>query len=163
MKYTDKFKGHGVHVSAALHYSKDKTIQQNLAINVNIIKRALPEFAKILKIPRDLQFRVCSIKGRTLGRYINPERLIEIDGRLPWNKFLEILAHELVHAEQYHTGKLKVEYLRGCGYILFWNGRAGKKGTTYNSYRNQPWEVEAYDRQAVLAEQVCSILEKKYP
>jgi hypothetical protein len=45
----------------------------------------------------------------------------------------------------------------------YWNGEIGKKGTTYKAYRDQPWEQEAWSRQAALAEQVCSILEEKYP
>ena len=73
------------------------------------------------------------------------------------------IAHELVHAEQYHTGKLKKKYVQKKGWLHHWNGTPGKKGTTYKAYRDQPWEQEAWNRQMYLAEKVCSILEAKYP
>ena len=76
---------------------------------------------------------------------------------------MEVIAHELVHAEQYHTGKLKKKYNRGKGWLHHWNGTPGKKGTTYKAYRDQPWEQEAWNRQMYLAETVCRILEEKYP
>ena len=86
-----------------------------------------------------------------------------IDCRLGWAKALEVIAHELVHAEQYHTGKLKKKYVQRKGWLHHWNGSPGKKGTTYKAYRDQPWEQEAWSRQMYLAEKVCSILEEKYP
>jgi hypothetical protein len=46
----------------------------------------------------------------------------------------------------------------------YWMGsRAFGKGTTYQNYRKQPWEIEAWGRQAELAEKVCVELEKLYP
>jgi hypothetical protein len=86
-----------------------------------------------------------------------------IDCRLGWAKALEVIAHELVHAEQYHTGKLKKKYVQRKGWMHSWNGTPGKKGTTYKAYRDQPWEQEAWNRQMYLAETVCRILEEKYP
>ena len=89
-------------------------------------------------------------------------KLAVIDCRLGWAKALEVIAHELVHAEQYHTGKLKKKYVQRKGWLHHWNGTPGKKGTTYKAYRDQPWEQEAWNRQMYLAEKVCSILEEKY-
>ena len=44
----------------------------------------------------------------------------------------------------------------------YWNGEIGSKGTTYKAYRDQPWEQEAWSRQAELAERVCQALELKH-
>jgi hypothetical protein len=45
--------------------------------------------------------------------------------------------------------------------VYQWNGEVNtNKGSTYNSYRNQPWEQEAFGRQKELADQVCDMLEK---
>jgi hypothetical protein len=35
------------------------------------------------------------------------------------------------------------------------------KASSYEAYRKLPWEIEAYDRQAGLAEAVCSALERE--
>jgi hypothetical protein len=129
-----------------------------------IIQKTLPEFRKLLDLPADLIFRVAPIKAKnTNGSYDSDHKLVNIDCRLPWAKALEVLAHELVHAEQYHTNKLKKKFIGRKGWMHYWNGEIGKKGTTYKAYRDQPWEQEAWSRQAALAEQVCSILEEKYP
>jgi len=59
------------------------------------------------------------------------------------NIMAEILGHELVHAEQFLTGKLK--WVKDAWY---WGDRkAISKGTTYAAYRQLPWEVEAFARQ----------------
>jgi hypothetical protein len=128
-----------------------------------VVKRALPEFKNILKLPSNVAFRVAPIKARKTNGYYDVEnKLVTLDCRLEWDRALEVMAHELVHAEQYHTGKLKKRFMYKKGWLHYWNGTVGKKGTTYNAYREQPWEQEAWSRQAALAERVCSILEEKY-
>jgi hypothetical protein len=65
----------------------------------------------------------------------------------------------MVHAEQYHQGRLKNEYISGKGWVHEWNSELNtNKGTTYRAYRNQPWEVEAFDRQEGLAKIVAAEL-----
>jgi len=76
---------------------------------------------------------------------------------LPGFKYMaETLGHEMVHVEQYMTGRLTVD-----GYRHVWNGRkhAGR-GTTYESYRNLPWEIEAFDRQAAEASKIINEFHK---
>ena len=88
---------------------------------------------------------------------------MEISSRLPWDSALEVLAHELVHAEQYMQGRLKKSWMKKKGWVHQWNGHVNtNRGSTYQAYRNQPWEIEAWSRQAELAEKVCQILEEKY-
>ena len=160
IKSTDKLKGKRVFMSLSAIY----THGEKADVVKQIIQKTIPEFRKLLDLPADLNFRVAPIKARnTNGSYDSEHKLVNIDCRLPWNKALEVLAHELVHAEQYHTKKLKKKFTGRKGWMHYWNGEIGKKGTTYKAYRDQPWEQEAWARQAVLAEQVCSILEGKYP
>ena len=159
IKDTDKLVGKRVYMSLSAIYThgeKADAVKQ-------IIQKTMPEFRKLLNLPADLIFRVAPIKARnTNGSYDSDHKLVNIDCRLPWAKALEVLAHELVHAEQYHTNKLKKKFVGRKGWMHYWNGEIGNKGTTYKAYRDQPWEQEAWSRQAVLAEQVCSILEGKY-
>lgn len=159
IKYTDKLVTKDVYMSQSAIYTHTKTSK----VIALIIKRSLPEFRKLLDLPRDVKFRVAPIKARyTNGYYSVEDKMAVIDCRLGWAKALEVIAHELVHAEQYHTGKLKKTFSLKKGWMHHWNGTPGKKGTTYKAYRDQPWEQEAWDRQAELAEKVCSILEEKY-
>ena len=73
---------------------------------------------------------------------------------------LNCIAHELVHAEQYYENRLDFTYVRGKGFLHMWNGdEINNKGTTYRAYRNQPWEIEAFSRQASLAEKVSDALD----
>ena len=159
IKDTDKLRGKRVFMSLSAIYTHSAKAE----VVKEIIHKTMPEFRKLLDLPLDLTFRVAPIKARdTNGSYDSDHKLVNIDCRLPWNKALEVLAHELVHAEQYHTNKLKKKFVSRKGWMHYWNGEIGKKGTTYKAYRDQPWEQEAWSRQAVLAEQVCSILEGKY-
>lgn len=136
-----------------------------------VAQKSLKYFRKYLNFANNIEIRVTAIKGKNDGQCMDTGRLIELDCRMSWDKALEILAHELIHAEQYHEGRLVMDYdLYGAGWVHYWCGekgskedpRRGSKGTTYNSYRNQPWEIEAWSRQAELAEKVCNDLDKEY-
>lgn len=159
IKNTDRLVTKDVYMSSAAIYTHTDTSK----VIAMIIKRSLPEFRKLLKLPKDVKFRIAPIKAKnTSGYYVVEDKMAVIDCRLGWAKALEVIAHELVHAEQYHTGKLKKKFVQKKGWMHHWNGTPGKKGTTYKAYRDQPWEQEAWNRQMYLAERVCSILEEKY-
>lgn len=163
IKNTDRYIGRGIYVSASVLYTKKRVYRERGLDTLTIINRSLDEFRKLLNLPNEINFRVAPIKGRTNGRYSVKEKLVEIDSRLEWAKALEVLAHELVHCEQYHTGKLKKKWNQHKGWYHSWCGKdSTNKGSTYKAYRNQPWEQEAFDRQAILAKTVHTALEKKY-
>jgi len=68
----------------------------------------------------------------------------------------ETLGHEMVHVEQYMTGRLARD-----GYHHVWNGQKHVgRGATYESYRNLPWEIEAFDRQAAEASKIVNAYHK---
>ena len=149
----------GIYMSAAAV----DTYTKKSKVVAAVVKKAFPEFKDILNLPSSVTFRVAPIKAsKTNGYYDVDNKLVTIDCRLGWAKALEVMAHELVHAEQYYTGRLKKKFMNGKGWLHYWNGTPGKKGTTYNAYREQPWEQEAWSRQATLAEIVCARLEEKY-
>jgi len=156
---TDKMVAPNIWMSLSAIYTHKKTA----AVLVEMIQKTLPEFRKLLDVPATVSFRVVPIKAKcTNGRYYDKSKVVEIDCRLKWAEGLEVLAHELVHAEQYHQGRLKKKYSTANGWIHSWNhSKSFNKGSTYTSYRNQPWEQEAWSRQAGLAEQVCQAMEKK--
>jgi len=157
---TDKMVAPDIWMSLSAIYTHKKTA----AVLVEMIQKTLPEFRKLLDVPATVSFRVVPIKAKcTNGRYYDKSKVVEIDCRLKWAEGLEVLAHELVHAEQYHQGRLKHKMCRGRWMHHWMGSSAFSKGTTYQAYRKQPWEIEAWGRQAELAEKVCVELEKLYP
>lgn len=161
VRNSDKHIGRNIYLSAGALYSKRK---RNTTLEIaTLVNRSLNQFRKYLDFPKDIKIRIAPIKGTLNGRYSSGSRTVEIKCTLSWAKALEVLAHELVHAEQYKQGRLKQSYITGRGWVHSWNGdKINNKGTTYKAYRNQPWEQEAWARQAELAEKVCSDLEKIY-
>lgn len=119
-----------------------------------MVVKALPVLKRMLNVPHNVKVRIAPIKARNVnGRYYNSAKVAVIDCRLGARKALETLCHEMVHAEQYHTGRLS-----GVGGNI-WNGQLIRnRGTTYAAYRALPWEEEAFLRQAGLARQVLEEL-----
>lgn len=141
---TDKLAAPRIYMSLSAIYQHTARANGVVEMMVN----ALPVLKRIMDLPSDVTIRVAPIKARnTNGRYWNGERLAEIDCRLSTRKALEVLCHEMVHAEQYHTGRLD-----NNGKYHLWQGVVNyNRGTTYSAYRDQPWEEEAFARQAELA------------
>lgn len=121
-----------------------------------LISATLPLFREYLDLPSDLKFRIASLKGWWEGRYYSQSKTVELDVKTPWNRVLETLSHELVHAEQFHTKKLKIKYEKGR-WISYWHGVPVRA-----VYMKRPWEIEAYDRQSGLAKNICTIMEEKH-
>lgn len=163
LQNSDKFIKSNIHMSGYAYYNK--VLRPKSDDVVFIIEKSLPEFKKLLNLPKGLAFRVAPIKAkRTRGVYIVGDKLVEIDPRQKAVDAFTTLAHELVHAEQYHEGRLKIEYLRGHGQVHMWNGEfVTNKGSTYQAYRDQPWEKEAFERQEILFKEVSRILDSKCP
>jgi len=132
---------------------------QNAARIILAIENTLPAFQKLLDIPKDLKFRICTFKGTTRGLYANDTKTVSISPMSKWENVMLTLAHELVHAEQFHTKRLAHVKVPRKGYRMAWFGSVGSKGTTRNAYLNQPWEKEAFGRQQELADKVLEMLE----
>ena len=109
--------------------------------------------SKVLNVPENMYVRVCGIKARNVnGRYLALTKTCEVDPRKTYSyrSFIRVLAHEMVHAEQFHENRLMWSAQNRS---FMWNDELSKnKGTTYKRYRGQPWEVEAFGRQDDLAE-----------
>lgn len=122
-----------------------------------MVTAALPVLKRMLNVPASVKVRIAPIKAKNVnGRYYNSHKTAVIDCRLGARKALEVLCHEMVHAEQYHTGRLVASpWSKGD----LWNGQLiTNRGTTYQAYRQLPWEEEAFLRQSGLARQVLEEL-----
>ena len=73
------------------------------------------------------------------------EYTIRIDASLPINEMISTVLHEMVHVQQFLTGKLKQPR----------PGAAVYKRVDYDwemNYDDRPWEIEAHSREKQLAE-----------
>jgi hypothetical protein len=164
IKHTDKYIGNNVYLALSAYY--DKRYAKQYRKTAKLIAKSLPYFHKLLKIPKYVQVRLAPIKGKSMqGRYHSDSQtaVVEVRFRTDYN-ILSTLAHELVHAEQFHCGRLSLTTGDRRGWVYLWNGEpCANKGTTYERYRNQPWEKEAFDRQTELAVAVAKELDIELP
>ena len=119
---------------------------------VNLVIKALPILQKELDLPKDLQIRIASVKGRIKGWYASGKELAIVDYINNGRGVLETLCHELVHAEQYKQGRLRTEFVK-AEYVDFWMDSPVKA-----AYQARPWELEAFQRQVGLADRVIKQL-----
>ena len=145
------------HVRVSYHTMYRSPRSRNAAVAAAcLIEQALPHFRQLLQFPDDIKIRIAGIKGCIRGRYIWRSSLAVLDNQLIYKprELMRVLAHELVHAEQYHQGRLANvlgEYR--------WHGEPNKnKGSTYAAYRKRPWEIEAFSRQDELGDHVAAAL-----
>lgn len=69
------------------------------------------------------------------------------------NEAIKIIAHELIHLEQYHTGRLtKMEI---PNHVL-WEGKI--YDMLIIPYKERPWEIEAYEKDSRLARKIHDML-----
>ena len=154
IKSTDRQVVPNVYMALSCIYNPKYNPEKALTV-AGLVHQAMPVLYKILNVKPGVKVRVGPIKSKTMnGRYYSHARTIDIDHRMPLDKIMQTLAHEMVHAEQYDQGRLAWN-----GRVQFWHGTAHhSKATTYNAYRALPWEAEAFDRQAGLADQVWAEL-----
>lgn len=115
-----------------------------------IVAVALPVLKEKLDLPPGLKIRLASMKGQWNGRYNAAAKTAVIDYIGSKKTILEMLCHELVHAEQYHQGRLENRRVAGK-WVSYWNGQKVRA-----AYRERPYEKEAYDRQVYLADVVIN-------
>ena len=125
-----------------------------------LIKSTESAFRGLLDFAEDTTFRVTAIRKRTKhGQYWSKMKTVELDCRLPLATAIQTLAHELVHAEQYHQGRLVASQSAASGdWNQYWNGEHVKVRTGYKAYRALPWEMEAFGREKELADKVIAQL-----
>ena len=117
--------------------------------SLKLLKSLMPMISYQYNLPHKIKFRLGSSKT-LFGSYGSSSRIVFVSINMSLKKFVETICHELTHAEQFHSGKLQLKKND-----FFWMGNKGSKGTTYSSYFNSPWEVEARNK----AEEVMKTLD----
>ena len=116
-----------------------KVIEKNWALICKAVGISTKEEVKIHWRP---------IKGSVKGNYASHIKTINMDSRKYGNvqDMIETLGHELTHYKQYSEGRLKVKYDQKIAkWTSIWSGTTYKQPSTWNSYYNRPWEVDARD------------------
>lgn len=73
-----------------------------------------------------------------------------VDSHLDIERLIITLAHEMVHVKQYAKGQVKAS--KSCK-THYWLGKNVRKG-----YYEQPWEIEAFTKERVLANKIFAII-----
>lgn len=154
-------------VRSAKYY---KAYKKHTPLVLATVKEALPfleqEFPLVDFSRIEIVIRPLPAKNNTgMIRYVWGKATIELDCRMATvARILDTLAHEITHAEQYQTGRLKWDtdpnsdeppHFRPRCWIWDQGGKikafGPSAGSTYKAYRALPWEVEAFARGAEFA------------
>ena len=158
MKTSDRHLGGGLYIAAAILNSSRRNSGLDVA---HVVNRTIDAFKNYLNVPDQLKVRIASCPGSFSGRYIHALRTVELSYKLNWRQTMEVLAHEMVHAEQYHEGRLSHTFQQGK-FLWLWHGKTFRNRRVYAAYREQPWEQEAFDRQTMIADWVMADLNEQY-
>ena len=83
--------------------------------------------------------------------YLGPKYLVMfVDSGLDIERLVLTLAHEMVHVKQYARGQITH---RLGGKTYYWMGKKVRK-----NYFEQPWELEAFSKERILANKVFQII-----
>lgn len=149
LKKTDRQVYPNVYMPLSAIYNPHYTPERADAI-ARMVQKALPVLKHILGLQSfNIKVRVCPIKRKNVnGIYYSTTSTAWVDFRRSPRGVLETLCHEMVHAQQYASGRL----IRGSNSRSLWDGQMIKDNPiSYTAYRALPWEAEAFERQAGLA------------
>jgi len=134
----------------------DKKITKKVRNLTEVAERVLPTIREILGLKEEDAYVVIGhIKAkRTAGHWVPCKKEARVDPRaVSVDSFVDTLAHELTHAQQYAQGRLSQK--RG---VFYWNlTEFGKYPTSYAKYLALPWEVEAREK----AKEIVAMLVQK--
>lgn len=146
-----------VTIADSIRYGRYKIYRPQAGAIVELVTKAIPHARKLLNLPEHLHFHVRPLGKRYNGVYLNFFNKIELSvRRTNIGGVLETIMHELVHAEQFHEGRLSIK-----GGTYHWKNVATKLGHSYESYRKRPWEEEAFGRQHELAMKVAILMARE--
>ena len=85
--------------------------------------------------------------------YVGPKYLIMVlDSKLDIERLVLTIAHEMIHVKQYARGQIKHKI---NSKTYYWMGKKIRK-----NYFEQPWELEAFGKERILANKIFQIINK---
>lgn len=156
-----KYRAMGENVYASffsLYHPQHRAWVKRLA---DVVQRAVPIFHERLKFPDDQTVIIRRMDDHDRGSFVFRGQSIHLNhSNCSVFQFIETLAHELVHSEQFYTGKLGFETSNNPFAKLSFNGEEYYLLDGLLSYPDNPWEIEAYERQEELRDHVLRIFER---
>jgi hypothetical protein len=93
-----------------------------------------------------------------VGESIDDDSIIMfIDSKLSDTQLMITLAHEMVHVKQYAKGQMSSKIKRNVE-TRYWLGKPVKKNQYH--YHNSPWELEAFSKERILANEFTFFVEQ---
>ena len=101
-----------------------------------------------VRTKRGMRFETDS---RGIVSHVGPKYLVMVlDSGLDFERLVLTIAHEMVHVKQYARGQIKHKLGQKTRY---WMGKKVRK-----QYYEQPWELEAFSKERILANKVFQII-----
>jgi hypothetical protein len=142
--------------STSIKYGNYKRYQKRAELIKEFVRLSQQYAGNEFDLMQQFRVRIRPIKGRVLGN-CNKYGTIELDPRR--KSFADMIityCHELIHNEQFNTGRLVWDK----GMRQWMGDTVNNKGTTYKAYRKQPWEIEAFDNQKLKAQRILKEMNK---
>jgi chromosome condensin MukBEF complex kleisin-like MukF subunit len=91
------------------------------------------------------------IKGAVMHTSTKQLTMI-LDSQLEWETMINTLAHEMVHVKQFVRNQVRIDDRRKKS-VYYWKGQK-----VVADYFNQPWEIEAWSKERLLASRLYAII-----
>jgi hypothetical protein len=141
-------------IAQSIKYGKYKVYKDKIYAIMDLIDYNEPLIREMLDLPDRVCINFRPLSRSLNGRYSSLTQQASVNCKLTPRSLMKTLFHELVHAEQYKTGKLKRELcLKRRRYVSLWAGQEYdfvNYRKNYDKYRSLPWEVEAFGRESEL-------------
>jgi hypothetical protein len=141
----------------SLRVSKQVWSDMRLRAKIKRLEPYVDLLHLVLALPRRVEIRVASVND-VHGECYEGGRQIILDGKLRFDVLLKTLCHEMTHAQQFQTGRLKFKN----GYDIWegkkWTECMSTARTPHGVYRSAPWEVEAYAAEKTLYKTVSKMI-----
>lgn len=153
-----------IKIADAIMYGRLKEFKPRSIMIKDLIVGMLPKARELVDFTDDFGISIRCIRPKRFiaidGVYSHARKVLEISPKIDTlNSVIQTFAHELVHAEQFKQGRLKSDFADVYKEepIWVWEDKLQVSPGTikdYDSYRKLPWEVEAFDRQDKIAEEL---------
>ena len=141
-------------IAQTVKYGKYKPYRPNVTAVMDLIDYNEDVLRDMFDLPDKFRVHFVPLRRLLNGRYFSMTRTVVVNIKLTPKSMMQTFMHELVHAEQYKTGRLKRELcVRKRKYVSYWNGIETDSADfrkNYDKYRGLPWEMEAFGREEQL-------------
>ena len=141
-------------ISQQVKYGKYKPYRPTVTAVMDLIDYNEDILRDMLDLPERIRIDFVPLRRLLNGRYFSHRHTVALNAKLTPKSMMQTFMHELVHAEQYKTGRLRRELcVRKRKFVSYWNNievDSADFRKNYDKYRNLPWETEAFGREEVL-------------